>query len=550
MGMGQQQMGMGMGMGQQQMGMGMGMGMGGQMSTMSTGNVDLVLLKQKLIQELSAYNILVDKEMIISIIKNSDYIKQLRRSFHNPTIFQAGIQDLIDGVQDKLLKIPEKWKTEFTQVENTATLNELFYDMLKKYKNSVGQGGEMTSTDLYSLMQLNSSATNCGASQPPPHQSSNKPSWASRIKNAVTRKNNSSGSSGSSGPSGPSVFSRMSTSAKNATQKLKEKLRPKTAEEKATAEAAKVQKKADAEAAKAKKKADAEAAKVQEKEAYDKKKAELGNKIIKGEATMGERIQHSAMVKRDAAAAAAKAVGAKVSNAASTAGKVVSGAAKAVKTSVSNAASTAGNALKTAAVKVANPVGTYNEYQTNRSIAQQENAERAAARAEARAAAPQRQTARETAKALANSAKQGAKNAAKTTRKAARSVVTTVQQLPGAIKSRVSAGVDNFQKNMAERVVNYNQSRQDNSDRKAQPAAPSAPASVQVGGGGSSGASHNRTRYISDIKHNRKRLYDREREIIQSIRNFENNNNNNNNNNRKESRHHKTRKLRNILMRR
>ena len=62
------------------------------------------------------------------------------------------------------------------------------------------------------------------------------------------------------------------------------------------------------------------------------------------------------------------------------------------------------------------------------------------------------------------------------------------------------------------------------------------------------GASHNRTRYISDIKHNRKRLYDREREIIQSIRNFENNNNNNNN--RKESRHHKTRKLRNILMRR
>lgn len=68
--------------------------------------------------------------------------------------------------------------------------------------------------------------------------------------------------------------------------------------------------------------------------------------------------------------------------------------------------------------------------------------------------------------------------------------------------------------------------------------------SSQVGGGDSS-ASHNRTRYISDIKNNRRRLYDREREIIQSIRNFENNNNNSN-----ESRHHKTRKLRNILMRR
>ena len=60
-------------------------------------------------------------------------------------------------------------------------------------------------------------------------------------------------------------------------------------------------------------------------------------------------------------------------------------------------------------------------------------------------------------------------------------------------------------------------------------------------GGSSGGASHRRTRYISDIKNNRRRLYDREREIIQSIRNFEHNN-------RKESRHHKTRKLRNILM--
>ena len=68
--------------------------------------------------------------------------------------------------------------------------------------------------------------------------------------------------------------------------------------------------------------------------------------------------------------------------------------------------------------------------------------------------------------------------------------------------------------------------------------------------GGGASASHRRTRYISDIKNNRRRLYDRERKIIQSIRNFENNNNNNNNNNRHKSRHHKTRKLRNILMRR
>ena len=178
-------------------GMGGMMGMmGGPMTTMSTSNVDLPYLKNKLIQELSPYNMDDDRDMVISIIRNSEYIKQLKKSQHKPTIFQEGIQDFIDGVQDKILKIPEGWKTEYTQAENTSTLNELFHNMLKKYKDSEEEGGEMTTTDLYSLYQISNNAQNCGSSSPPPPKSSDSskgPSMFSKLKNAAsaatTRKN-------------------------------------------------------------------------------------------------------------------------------------------------------------------------------------------------------------------------------------------------------------------------------------------------------------------------------------------------------------------------
>ena len=69
-------------------------------------------------------------------------------------------------------------------------------------------------------------------------------------------------------------------------------------------------------------------------------------------------------------------------------------------------------------------------------------------------------------------------------------------------------------------------------------------ASVAAGGGQEGGGRrrHNRTRYISDIKNNRRRLYEREKEIIQSIRNFEKGN--------IKSHHNKTRKFGKMLRRR
>jgi hypothetical protein len=368
--------------------MGMGM-MGGPMTTMVTNNVDLVFLKQKLIHELSAYNINDDKDMIISIIRNSDYIRELRKSLHNPTIFQAGVQDFIDGIQDKILKYPEKWKTEFTQMENKSTLNELFYDMLKKYKTSVGEGGVMTSNDLYDLTQVSKGVEDCGSSPPPPHHSDK--------------------------PKGPSMFSKMKDGTKNITHKLKEKLRKKTPEEIAAAKEADDKKKADKAAAALQKKADKETASAAKKAKQEQDVADRESRKQAGTLTAKDKL-------------------------------IIAG--QGIKQNVSNAATNVKNSISNAAMGVGS------------------------------------------------------------------AVMKTIETAK------------------AQQVINKLSQR---------------------GGGGSGGdASHHRTRYISDIKNNRRRLYEREREMIQSIRNFENNNNinNNNNNNRNKSKHHKTKKLRNILMRR
>jgi hypothetical protein len=436
----------------------MGM-MGVPMSSMSTNNVDLPFLKNKLIQELSAYNITDDRDMIISIIRSSDYIKELRRSLHQPTFFQDGVQDFIDGIQDKILKFPEKWKTEFTQSENTSTLNELFHNMLKKYKDSVDEGGDMNTTDLYSLYQISNNAQNCGSSSPPPppHQSSNNPkgpSMLSKLKNAAaaatTRKNKPGDPAGTPGatpgatPEG-TPKKGMLDSAKEKFNNLTRKLTPEEQEEaakkKAAAAEAKKQKQDDAAAEKQKKK-DADAvAKKQKQDAAAEAAAILADKVKSGNATASEQFDHQKNV--TAAAMRKKA---------SDLGDKISATGTAVKTGLSKAGTVVQTGLSTAGTSV----------------------------------------------------KTGLSKAG-----------TSISNAGTAIKDTALGAATNVL-----RRVGNNQA------------------------GGSGGASHHRTRYISDIKHNRRRLYDREREIIQSIRNFENNNN------RKESRHHKTRKLRNMLMRR
>ena len=445
----------------------MGM-MGVPMASMSTNNVDLPFLKNKLIQELSAYNITDDKDMIISIIRSSDYIKELRRSLHQPTFFQEGIQDFIDGIQDKILKFPEKWKTEFTQSENKSTLNELFHDMLKKYKDSVDEGGDMNTTDLYSLYQISNNAQNCGSSSPPPpHQSSDKPkgpSMFSKLKNAAaaatTRKNKpgdpastpgaTPGAKGATPDGTPKKG--MLDSAKEKFNNLTRKLSPEEQEEaankKAQAAEEKQKKKDDAAVAKKQKQDDAAVAKKQKQDAAAEAAAMLADKVKAGIATPSEQFDHQKNVTAAAMRKTASDLGDKLSATGTAVGQKFSAAGTAIKDTASKAGTAVKTGLSTAGTSISN-AGT--------------------------------------------------------------AIKDTALSAATKVLSRATGS----------------QGQQ----------------------GGSSGASHHRTRYISDIKHNRRRLYDREREIIQSIRNFENNNNNNNNN-RHKSRHHKTRKLRNMLMRR
>ena len=541
-------------------GMGGMMGMMGvPMSSMSTSNVDLPFLKNKLIQELTGYNITDDKDMIISIIRSSDYIKELRRSLHQPTFFQEGIQDFIDGIQDKILKFPEKWKTEFTQTENTATLNELFHDMLKKYKDSVEEGGDMNTTDLYSLYQISNNAQNCGSSSPPPPKSSDKPkgpSMLSKLKNAAsaatTRKNKPGDPAGTPGatpgakgatPDGTQKKG-MLASAKEKYNNLTRKLTPQEQEEAATkkaqaaeekqkkkeddAAAKKLKQEADAVAKKQKQDADA-VAKKQKQDADAVAKAELAEKVRTGHASRLEKIEHEknklVTAVKTSASNAATAVKTSASNAATAVKTSASNAAKAVGDKVSAVGSAVGAkvdagkaAVKTSASNVAKAVGAKVDA-GKAAIGAKVDAGKAAIGDAAFAGKQVFKSGIYQARAIGTAVGAKARKATTTVKNKATALKTSAYDAYASGADKVVRGIANIQANQALRKYG----------------------GKQIGGG--SGASQHRTRYISDIKHNRRRLYDREREIIQSIRNFENNNN------RKESRHHKTRKLRNILMR-
>jgi hypothetical protein len=424
-------------------------------------------------------------------------IKELRKSQHKPTIFQAGVQDFIDGLEDKLLKVAETWKNDYRQVSNTATLNGLFNDMLKKYKDSVDEGGHMTSTDLYSLYQINNNAQNCGSSSPPPpssSQGSNKPkgpSMFSKLKNAVgTSKNNTNDPSAST----PRV--------------AKVKL---TADERLKKHAEDMKNKKDADEEKEKLKA---AKKTMRDERIAAGQGSLTDKVIKNTEELGAKGKATLVaLKKSNIERAEKETAAKAAKKAENDARIAKGDLTSVEKLKNAAAARKGQLADVAKdvltktgdtiTGVATAVGQKFEKATNKVV------DKFAA-----AIAPK-----------INPVAQELRDLSVPPAAAAADGSATPPSLPPPAAAKVAA------------TVNYGDS---NDPLRG---------SMRVMEGGSSSASHRRTRYISDIKNNRRRLYDREREIIQSIRNFENNNNNNNNN-RHKSRHHKTRKLRNMLMRR
>jgi hypothetical protein len=131
--------------------------------------IDLTGLKSSLLSQLMG--ILQDseeddippgkKDEIVDYIKNSDYIKELRRSFHNPTDLQKGMQDFIDGIQAKILEYPETWQSSRLEQENIRDANSLLQSSISNFSSAVKEGKEMSIDKLQQLWGVVNSAKDC-----------------------------------------------------------------------------------------------------------------------------------------------------------------------------------------------------------------------------------------------------------------------------------------------------------------------------------------------------------------------------------------------------
>lgn len=141
----------------------------------SSFSIDLTNLKESLLSQLMG--ILQDSEKddippekkgeIVDYIKNSDYITALRRSFHNPTDLQKGMQDFIDGIQAKILEYPEKWQASFSEKKNNLLANNLLQNSLDNFSTAVKDGKQMSIDKLQQLWSVVNTAKDCmgGATQ-------------------------------------------------------------------------------------------------------------------------------------------------------------------------------------------------------------------------------------------------------------------------------------------------------------------------------------------------------------------------------------------------
>jgi hypothetical protein len=101
------------------------------------------------------------KDEIVDYIKNSDYIKELRRSFHKPTELQTGMQDILDGIKAKILEYPDKWQASRLEKKNVLDANGLLQSTLENFSNGVKDGKEMSMSKLQQLWGVVNSAKDC-----------------------------------------------------------------------------------------------------------------------------------------------------------------------------------------------------------------------------------------------------------------------------------------------------------------------------------------------------------------------------------------------------
>jgi hypothetical protein len=145
-----------------------GVGVGAETDSSNFG-IDLTGLKNSLLSQL--YEVVPEneeddippekKDEIVDYIKNSDYIKELRRSFHKPTDLQTGMQDILDGLKAKILEYPDKWQASRLEKKNVLDANSLLQSTLENFSNGVKQGKEMSMSKLQQLWGVVNSAKDC-----------------------------------------------------------------------------------------------------------------------------------------------------------------------------------------------------------------------------------------------------------------------------------------------------------------------------------------------------------------------------------------------------
>ena len=101
------------------------------------------------------------KDEIVDYIKNSEYIRELRRSFHDPTELQKGMQDFIDGIEAKILEYPEKWQASRLEKKNVLDANGLLQSSINNFSTAVKEGQEMSMGKLHQLWSVVNSAKDC-----------------------------------------------------------------------------------------------------------------------------------------------------------------------------------------------------------------------------------------------------------------------------------------------------------------------------------------------------------------------------------------------------
>jgi hypothetical protein len=104
---------------------------------------------------------------VVDYIKSSDYIKELRRSYHKPTDLQKGMQDIFDGIKAKILEYPDKWQASRLEKKNNLVANDLLQSSLDSFSSAVKEGKQMSIDKLGQLWGVVNSAKDCmgGATQ-------------------------------------------------------------------------------------------------------------------------------------------------------------------------------------------------------------------------------------------------------------------------------------------------------------------------------------------------------------------------------------------------